>query len=452
MDEQTRELPQKYHQAVVHWQQHNFPDYPALVESWDRFFPKDPPFCLCARIGQVASDVVEYGDRKGQPKATKPTDMDERAAKELFNTVKAQASTEFGSIQQHQGTLARAYDDQDRAWVLRVMAEELRHGYQMVHLITNEDWSAVSGEKADDTVEHILSSQTGSHYFAAFNLEFDSFLDNIMFAAFIDRVGKYQLTMQKVSAYRPYAESMPPMLREEAFHLAAGVMPLRRWVERAAKGDPLVTMAAMQKAANKWFSRGLEMFGFEKEPFSSAQVNLGLKDRTNADAQQQWIDECAQMLGDLSRRYVRARLPGKTPEEIDAIQQRLAAGESVEGIAPEEMLRLPDRRFFRRSFDGAYEMVGIGGETFADVDAYVAHLAEHLPEAYLASRDMRHYIENLRKVVAGELTVKQAVKNTPKLQRLGSTCPCSNSVRWVMDTDVARLRPAPDERAPRLRP
>src|SRR5439155_174871 len=177
------------------------------------------------------------------------------------------------------------------------------------------------------------SSQTGSHYFAAFNLEFDSFLDNIMFAAFIDRVGKYQLTMQKVSAYRPYAESMPPMLREEAFHLAAGVMPLRRWVERAAKGDPLVTMAAMQKAANKWFSRGLEMFGFEKEPFSSAQVNLGLKDRTNADAQQQWIDECAQMLGDLSRRYVRARLPGNTPEEIDAIQQRLAAGETVEGIA-----------------------------------------------------------------------------------------------------------------------
>src|SRR5437899_13030618 len=114
MDEQTRELPQKYHQAVVHWQQHNFPDYPALVESWDRFFPKDPPFCLCARIGQVASDVVEYGDRKGRPKATKPTDMDERAAKELFNTVKAQASTEFGSIQQHQGTLARAYRSEER--------------------------------------------------------------------------------------------------------------------------------------------------------------------------------------------------------------------------------------------------------------------------------------------------------------------------------------------------
>src|SRR5256712_1780956 len=280
------------------------------------------------------------------------------------------------------------------------MAEELRHGYQMVHLITNEDWSAVSGEKADDTVEHILSSQTGSHYFAAFNLEFDSFLDNIMFAAFIDRVGKYQLTMQKVSAYRPYAESMPPMLREEAFHLAAGVMPLRRWVERAAKGDPLVTMAAMQKAANKWFSRGLEMFGFEKEPFSSAQVNLGLKDRTNADAQQQWIDECAQMLGDLGRRYVRARLPGKTPEEIDRVQQRLAAGETVEGIAPEQMLRLPDRRVLPPRLAGAPREGGVRGGGVAGGGRGVAPRPRPRPAAGPPGRPTRRTTSNPRPGVA----------------------------------------------------
>ena len=84
--------------------------------------------------------------------------------------------------------------------------------------------------------------QTGSHVLAAFNLEYDSFLDNVVFAAFIDRVGKYQLTMQKISAYKPYASSMPPMLREEAFHLAAGVIPLRRWVEAAARGDGYITI------------------------------------------------------------------------------------------------------------------------------------------------------------------------------------------------------------------
>src|SRR5438876_470752 len=125
--DEVRTLPKAYHDAIEHWQRHNFPDYPKLAEEWDRFFPKDEPFCLCAKIA-----------------------------------------------------------------------------------------------------EDILSMKTGSHVLAAFNLEYDSFLDNVVFAAFIDRVGKYQLTMQKISAYKPYASSMPPMLREEAFHLAAGVIPLRR--------------------------------------------------------------------------------------------------------------------------------------------------------------------------------------------------------------------------------
>lgn len=434
MGEAQQEVPRRYHQAVVHWQQHNFPDYPLLVRDWEKFFPTDPPFCLCAKLAEAGiSDVIEVGEHKGQSKAIVPRELPEEAAHELFGAIQVQASTEFGSIRQHQGTLHRARDDQDRAWVMRVMAEELRHGYQMVHLLTSADWSPVSDEKPDETVERLLEAQTGTYPLAAFNLEFDSFIDNIVFAGFIDRVGKYQLTMQKASAYKPYAESMPPMLKEEAFHLAAGVMPLRRWVEKAATGDPLISMGAIQKAVNKWFPRGLEMFGPNWEPYNSAAMRRGLKDRTNATAQQQWADECAQMLNDLNRRYVRARLPNQSSEEADSIAKRLLGERgTIGGISADEMLRLPDPRFFRRNLDHAYEMIGVEGEVFTDVDAYVAYLAKHLPEAYLNSRDVRHYVENLRKVVSGEMTVKQAVKSTPHLERMGKGCPCSNSVRWVV--------------------
>src|SRR3981081_2098548 len=170
----------------------------------------------------------EDGDRKGQPKALVPKELDPRAAEDPPAIIRAQASTEFGSIQQHQETIARASDPQDQAWVLRVMAEELRHGYQMIPLLTSAHWSPVTDTKASDMVEEILSMKTGSHVLAAFNLEYDSFVDNVVFAAFIDRVGKYQLTMQKVNPYKPMAASMPPMLREEAFHLAAGGLPMRR--------------------------------------------------------------------------------------------------------------------------------------------------------------------------------------------------------------------------------
>jgi hypothetical protein len=301
----------------------------------------------------------------------------------------------------------------------------------MVHLLTSQDWSPVTDTKPEDMVEEILSMQTGSHVLAAFNLEFDSFLDNVVFAAFIDRVGKYQLTMQKISAYKPYASSMPPMLREEAFHLAAGVIPLRRWVEHAARGDGYIDMPAIQKSIAKWFGRGLEMFGDERG--GQTNVKFGLKDLSNRDAQDQYIQECTKMLDDLNVRYVRARFPDRTRDEADAIFARVAAGESVDGLSRDDLLRLPDRRFFRRRGEFAFQMVGTGGDAFTDVEKYIAHVLGSLPEAYRASVDVKHWADMQREVVAGTKNLKEAMASMPRLARQAGGCPCGKSVRWVID-------------------
>jgi len=413
MSERTYEVPKPYHDAVMHWQKHNFPDYPLLSQTWEKYFPTDQPFCLCARIQESIPDVQPVGAHAGEPRSLRPAELEPEAARHLLAIIRAQASTEFGSIQQHQATLERANDDQDKMWVLRVMAEELRHGYQMIHLLTSADWSSVSDAKPVDMVEEILSMRTGSHVLAAFNLEYDSFVDNVIFCAFIDRVGKYQLTMQKASCYRPFAASMPPMLREEAFHLATGVIPMRRWVEKAASGDPLITMATLQRAVNKWFGRGLEMFGHEAK--GQEIVALGLKDMANGEAQDAYIDECGKMLDDLNKRHVRA------------MEARAATVDEA------DLLRLPHPRFFRRRGEPAFQMIAVDGAPFADVDAYVRYLGAVLPEAYLASRDVKHYVETLRKLVAGQITIKDAIKSTPHLARVGGACPCSNSVRWVVE-------------------
>jgi 1,2-phenylacetyl-CoA epoxidase catalytic subunit len=356
-------------------------------------------------------------------------------AQHLLGAIRAQASTEFGSIQQHQVTIDRAADDQDRFWVMRVMAEELRHGYQMFSLLLGQDWSSVSRQGADDMIEEILSMQTGSHVLEAFNVDYDSFVDNVVFAALIDRVGKYQLSMQKVCAYKPFAQSMPPMLREEAFHLAAGVIPMRRWVEQAARGDMCVSMPALQKAVNKWLPRGLEMFGHEKG--GDTNIRLGFKDKLNAEAQSLYSAECQRMLDDLNQRYVRARLPGAAREQAEVLIERLRRDRgALDGVVWEDLLRLPDARFFRRRGVPAFEMVGVDGEVFGAPEAYLAHLGRHLPEAYMASRDVSRYAQTLRKVVAGELTLEQAMKQVPALKRVGGVCPCSRAVRWVVEEPV----------------
>src|SRR5207247_1375857 len=94
---------------------------------------------------------------------------------------------------------------------------------------------------------------------------------------------------------------------------------------------------------------------------------------------------------------------------------------------------VPDKRFFRRKGRHAFEMVGVAGETFSDADEYLRHLAKHLNDGYVASRDMRNYADALRLVATGEITRDEAVKRMPKLKRVGGTCPCSRGVRWVME-------------------
>ncbi|MCH9647705.1 MAG: phenylacetate-CoA oxygenase subunit PaaI [Deltaproteobacteria bacterium] len=425
-------LPGKFHDAVIRWQETYLSDFDFLVDNWEKYFPNDQRFRLCAYREQGICGEIECGELEGQPKFTQACDMDPKRAHQLLGAIRAQASTEFGSIQQHRLTLARAQHEQDQMWVLRMMAEELRHGYQMLHLLLDDDWSHVSEISSADMVEEILSMTTGSHVLGAFNIDFDSFVDNVVFCALIDRVGKFQLAMQQVSAYKPMAESMPPMLREEAFHLATGVVPMRRWVTQAAQGEVYVTMEGLQRAWNKWLPRGLEMFGDERG--GGTNVRLGLKPMKNKEAQEGYYKECGKVLRDLNMRYLRARLPKLSRNEAIRALDRILEGEVVQGVGREALLHLPDQRFYRRRGLPAFEMIGTQGEVFEDVAAYTQHLSETLPESYRASADFRGYVDLLRQVNGGEVTAHEASSRAPALRRVGGSCPCSKSVRWVVDS------------------
>jgi 1,2-phenylacetyl-CoA epoxidase catalytic subunit len=441
MKVETTRIPKKYEDAVGHWVKHNFQDLPLLEKYWDKYFPADDDFCLCAKLDLSTSHTQEVGDHKGEPRAEDPSQLTEEGAKHLLAIIRAQASTEFGSIQQHQVTLERSPSDQDKFWVLRVMAEELRHGYQMFHMLTSRNWEPLAGVKTEDMVEDVLAMETGNHVLEAFNLPYDSFVDNVVFSGIIDRVGKYQLSMQKVCAYRPFAQSMPPMLREEAFHLAAGVVPMRRWLEAAAQGDAFITPEQIQKSLNKWIPRGLEMFGDERG--GDTNVKLGFKDMKNRDAQSKYYDEVAKLLHDLNLRFLRARYASRSPEDIETmLTTLLRERSSVEGTRYEEILKMPHRTFFRRRGEPSFLMVSVEGDPIPDVEDYIRHLAQVLPAAYLASRDMAQYRDLVRKVASGEVTRDDAAKKSPMMKRkTDSVCPCAKGVRWVDEGGGAEKLP-----------
>ncbi len=431
MNVKTTTLPKRFHDAVLKWKDAYLPDYEFLLDNWEKHFPREPRFDLCAYREMGMCTEIECGDAKGKPKFTRAADMNPEQAHHLHGAIRAQASTEFGSIQQHRLTLARAQDEEEQFWILRMMAEELRHGYQMLHLLVEDDWTSVSKESASDMIEDILSMNTGSHLLGAFNIDFDSFVDNVVFCALIDRVGKYQLAMQKISAYQPMAESMPQMLREEAFHLASGVVPMRRWVMQAAKGEGLISMDMVQKALNKWLPRGLEMFGDERG--GGTNVRFGLKPMKNAEAQTQYYDEVGKLVRDLNLRYLRARVPELGPTEAENALDRILAGEVVEGLKREDLLHMPHPDFFRRRGVPAFRMAGVAGETFSDFQTYLRHLEANLPDAYRAGRDYKDFVDAMAQVARGETTAEQAAGRMPALRRVGGSCPCSKSVRWVVD-------------------
>ena len=438
----TALLPEPFHNAVETWRDTFLPDYGFLMDNWDRHFPKDQRFRLCAYREQGVCGEIECGDDQGAAKFTRACDMDERRAHQVLGQIRAQASTEFGSIQQHRLTLARAQEEEEQVWVLRMMAEELRHGYQMLHLLLEDDWTSVTEESSADMVEEILSMTTGSHILGAFNIEFDSFVDNVVFCALIDRVGKYQLSMQRQSAYQPMAESMPQMLREEAFHLATGVVPMRRWMEKAARGEVFITVEHLQKVWNKWVPRGLEMFGDERG--GGTNVRLGLKPMKNREAQDAYIREVEKVVGDLNMRFLRARLPNLSLVDARATLERIEKGETVEGIRRDDLLRMPHPEFFRRRGEPAFRLVGWSGEVFEStpegLEEYTRHLARHLPDSYLAGSDFRDYLALLGQVVGGELQAAEASRQAPNLRRVAGSCPCSKSVRWVVDAPAETSR------------
>jgi len=441
MNMRTSTLPKHFHEAVLRWKDVFLPDYDFLMENWDKHFPNDSQFQLCAFREMGMCTEIECGDMKGKPKYQKAGEMVPEQAHHVFGAIRAQASTEFGSIQQHRLTLARAQEEEEQFWILRMMAEELRHGYQMLHLLVEDDWTSVSNESSADTIEAILSMNTGSHLLGAFNIDFDSFVDNVVFCALIDRVGKYQLAMQKISAYQPMAESMPQMLREEAFHLAAGVVPMRRWATSAARGEAYVTMDVLQRAINKWLPRGLEMFGDERG--GGTNVRYGLKPMKNAQAQRQYYEEVEKLVRDLNLRYLRARSESLTHGESETVLDRILAGDTVDGVRREDLLHVPHMDFFRRRGVPTFRMVGAGGETYGTVQDYLQHLIGNLPESYRASRDFKDYVEALTQVAEGKLTAEQAGGRMPALRRVAGACPCSKSVRWVVDEPVPVYLPEP---------
>lgn len=386
--DQTNEflLPTKYHEKLVDWHKRNFPELGLLEKHWSKFFPDQTPFQLCVKLDQLKSTKIEVGMFQGQEKISRAGDMKGNMFYSALRIIKAQCSTELGSIQQHMCTVDSAPSDESKFKILRIMAEELRHAYQMFWVLSHDSTWSTGGvqQLADTAMEELLAMHTGTHVLDAFNIPFYDPLDNIVFAFLIDRVGKYQLTMQKVFSYAPMSQSMSPMLKEESFHLQAGYELLREIVSAAAVDRGQWSLDEIQRRFNAWFPRALEMFGNPEG--GSTNVVFGFKDRDNGESASQYAKEVDRLIKRFNLAIVEARRPDLTREEAELLVE--------EGAYP-DFIKLPDASFFRTRGPDWMALQPIdthGGKL--DSESYMSYLQGVLP-AYLANTDFyKKYCED----------------------------------------------------------
>src|SRR5581483_11736192 len=189
----------------------------------------------------------------------------------LMNLIVYQGDTEFASVEQQRFLFESAPSDYDRNALVRVMVEEMRHGWQMSALLVEH-----FGHSGKVEAQKMLERRAfeNKRLLGAFNEDVDNWLDFYTYTDFVDRDGKFQLQMLKYSAFAPLGRSMSYMLREEAFHMGTGNDGLRRIVEAG-----VVPAWLMQKYLNKWISTSHDLFGTDNSSSAHWAYVWGVKGR-----------------------------------------------------------------------------------------------------------------------------------------------------------------------------
>jgi ring-1,2-phenylacetyl-CoA epoxidase subunit PaaA len=172
----------------------------------------------------------------------------------------------------------------DQLVVARTAAEEIDHFRKFARL---------AGDMGVDT-SYILSRPNQERYVSAFRNSIDSWQDFAVFGFLIDRVGRYQLEEFIGCSYRPLSrllEHPSRVMDEEAGHIDYGTA---RTAELAALGGQ--PKERVQRSVNFWYVTALDMFGRSDSRRAERYRFWGLKQRTNAEARQQYIDEVTPLI------------------------------------------------------------------------------------------------------------------------------------------------------------
>jgi len=304
------------------------------------------------RFSEPNHEEIGFGEFSGNPKWREVSEIPRPEVKELLlKLIAIQGDTEFASVELQRKLLDSAPSEKDMQSIVRINAEEMRHGWQMSYLLVRH-----FGDDGKAEARKILERRAdkGERLLGAFNEPIENWIDFFAFTAFVDRDGMYQLKMLSHSGFAPLGASMGPMLNEESFHLLTGLTGLQR-ILRTGK----VPVAIIQKVLNRWLPVCFDLFGHERSRGAGHAYQWGLKGRfSEEDAgpikERQTVNEAAR---------------GLYRKEVQGLVEVLNKHVGEE----EPKLYVPDIKFRRGIGEHKGKRFSVTGEAL-DEAAYTRHL------------------------------------------------------------------------------
>ncbi|MBI4590622.1 MAG: phenylacetate-CoA oxygenase subunit PaaI [Candidatus Rokubacteria bacterium] len=194
----------------------------------------------------------------------------------LVRVLRIQADCEIGGPHLYVREWLLSAPSSDDQWMLaKVAGEEIDHFRKMNRLLNELGHDA----------SHLLAIPKSRRELEAFRQDMPTWADVAVFGFLIDRVGQYQLEEFIDCSYAPLDRVLPRIIQEEKTHVGYGHVKLRE-MARSEEGQ-----AAAQAALDRWYSKGLDMFGMSNSRRAARYVRWGLKRRTNEQARRQYIAE-----------------------------------------------------------------------------------------------------------------------------------------------------------------
>ena len=338
-----------------------FDDWIDHFREWQKDIGYDPSllgdYKFETKLGELHASEIEFGDFKAQRKWERVEQIPNQSIRDaLLNLLVYQGDTEFASVEQQKNLLDTAPTDYDLQALIRVNSEEMRHGWQMCYLL-----ATYFGDSGKLEAQKLLERKAfkGERLLDSFNAPVNNWLDFFTYTQFVDRDGKFQLTMLSHSSFAPLARSVTAMLKEEFFHMFTGNTGLTRII-RAGK----IPIPIIQKYFNKWLSTAYDLFGTDHSSSAHWAYVWGLKGRFDEHEAKEPAEK--DKLNDLARNHYLA----ECQKLVDGLNQHV----------PADQLRLfvPDLKFRRSIGEFAGKNFSLQGEPLS-AEEYQKHLAQVLP-------------------------------------------------------------------------